>query len=70
MKRVSIILAVGVTMINVLSHFGSKLKTYTPTLTHKMVAGEMVNKKFMSATHANTTLPDVNHFVSLSLIHI
>ena len=64
LKRVSIILAVGVTMINVLSHFGSKLKTYTPTLTHKMVAGKMVNQKLMSATKPNTMLPDVNHFVS------
>ena len=57
-------MAVGVTMINVVSQFGSKLKPYTPKLTHKMVAGKMVTQKLMSATNPNTTLPDVNHFVS------
>ena len=64
MKKRHIILGVGVTMIDVVSQFGSKLKKYTPFCTHKMVAGKMINKKLMSATKPNTTVPDVNHFVS------
>ena len=64
MKKRYIVLGVGCTMIDVVSHFGSKLKQYTPLSTHKMVAGKMINKKLMSATKPNTTFPDVNHFVS------
>ena len=64
MKKVSIILAVGVSMIDVVPHFGQKLKRFEPLLTHKMVAGKMINNKLMSATKPNTTIPDVNHFVS------
>ena len=50
MKNVSIILAVGVAMFSVVAHFGCKLKTYKPTCVHKMVAGKMINQRFMSAS--------------------
>ena len=39
MKKVSIILAVGVTMINVVPYFGKKLKPFQPLLTHKWWRG-------------------------------
>ena len=64
MKKVSIILAVGVSMINVVPHFGKKLKEYEPRCIHKMMAGKMINNKLMSATTPDTPIPDVNHFVS------
>ena len=57
-------MGVGATMIDVVSQFGSKLKPYKPSVTHKMVAGKMINNELMSATKPNTTVPDVNHFVS------
>ena len=63
MKKVSIIMAVGIVMIPVVAQFGRQLKTYKHLCTHKMVAGKMINKKLMSATKPNTTVPDVNHFV-------
>ena len=64
MKKRCIIPGVGAIMIDVVSHFGGKLKPYKPLSTHKMVAGKMINNKLMSATKPNTTVPDVNHFVS------
>jgi len=64
MKKRCIILGVGGSMIDVVAQFGSKLKTFSPAITHKMMAGKMINKKLMSATKPNTTVPDVNHFVS------
>ena len=44
MKKRCIILGVGATMIDVVSHFGSKLQ------------GKMFNNKLMSATKPNTTV--------------
>ena len=65
LTKATIILAVGVSMINVLSEFGKNLKSFTPSYTHKMVAGKMVNKRFMSADlPGGVTTPDVNHFVA------
>ena len=64
MKKVSIIMAVGIVMIPVVAQFGRQLKTYKPLLTHKMVAGKMINKKLMCANKPDTKIPDVNHFVS------
>ena len=64
MKKRAIILGVGGSMIDVVAQFGSKLKKFSPAITHKMMAGKMINKKLMSATKPNTTVPDVNHFVS------
>ena len=64
LTKATIILAVGVSMINVLSEFGKRLKSFTLQFTHKMVAREMVNKRFMSADlPGGVTTPDVNHFV-------
>jgi hypothetical protein len=67
MKKVSIILAVGVAMFSVVEHFGGRLKTYKPTNVYKMVAGKIINQRFMSASKPKTQLPDVNHFVSLGV---
>jgi hypothetical protein len=64
MKNVSIILAVGVAMFSVVARFGGRLKAYKPTCVHKMVAGKMINQRFMSASKPKTKIPDVNHFVS------
>ena len=64
MKKRHIILGVGCTMIDVVSHFCGRLKRYTPGVTHKMVAVKMLNKKLMSAAKPGMTTPDVNHFVS------
>ena len=64
MKKVSVILAVGVAMFSVVKHFGGRLKTYKPTNVYKMVAGKIINQRFMFASKPKTQLPDVNHFVS------
>ena len=64
MTKAALLLAVGVNIINVLGQFGKNLKAFTPSYTHKMVAGKMVNKKLMSASKpGGSTIPDVNHFV-------
>jgi len=64
MKKRSIILGVGVTMIDVVSKFAGNVKHYKSLYTHKMVAGKMINKKLMSASKpGGSTIPDVNHFV-------
>ena len=65
MQKVTIVLAVGVTMINVLATFGKNLPSFTPQRTLKIVAGKFVKKTLMSADlPGGVTTPDVNHFVA------
>ena len=64
LKRIHILLAVGLNIIYVYRFCGVGLRDFIPKATLKMVATQFVDGKLMSADNPCNITPDMNHFVA------
>ena len=63
LNRMHVLLAFGVSIMDVNRICGAGLRPFKPKVVHKMVACKMVNERAMSADKPGLVVPDVNHFV-------
>ena len=63
MRKVHILLAFGVTILNVYTFFGTSLPQFTPKKKFNLVAAQVINGKNMSADMPGVIVPVVNHFL-------
>ena len=63
LRKVHVLLAFGVSILNVYLFCGGGLEPFTPKRVHKIVGTQVVKDKLMSADKPGVIVPEVNHFV-------